>query len=140
MANATDVTAGNSSPGGTNDQETQPGTFPAGFVTHALTTLRGNLSRPSVSSNAEFESVMARVEARTAKVDRWRASDQKLRWCAAAPGVTERQFGRVEGYTHLHLLEQVLSPKMKLSRDAAAQAFSDATSPKSQLKAGHTLP
>lgn len=29
-----------------------------------------------------IESVMARVEARTAKVDRWRTSDQKLRWCA----------------------------------------------------------
>ena len=31
-----------------------------------------------------LESVMARVEAKTARVDRWRTSDQKLRWCASA--------------------------------------------------------
>ena len=31
-----------------------------------------------------IESVMARVEARTRRVDRWRTSDQKLRWCASA--------------------------------------------------------
>ena len=43
-----------------------------------------------------IESVMARVEDRTAKVDRWRTSDQKLRWCAAALGVLERQFRRVK--------------------------------------------
>jgi len=30
-----------------------------------------------------IESVMARVEAKTPRVDRWRTSDQKLRWCAA---------------------------------------------------------
>jgi putative transposase len=67
-----------------------------------------------------IESVMARVEDRTAKVDRWRTSDQKLRWCAAALGVMERQFRRVKGYVHLPLLRQALSPKMKLPRDAAA--------------------
>lgn len=67
-----------------------------------------------------IESVMARVEARTAKVDHWRTSDQKLRWCAAALGVMERQFRRVKGYTHLPLLQQALSPTTKLPRDAAA--------------------
>lgn len=67
-----------------------------------------------------IESVMARVEARIAKVDRWRTSDQKLRWGAAALGVMERQFRRVKGCTHLPLLQQALSPKMKLPRDAAA--------------------
>lgn len=66
------------------------------------------------------ESVMARVEDRTAKVDRWRTSDQKLRWCAAALGVMERQFRRVKGFRHLPLLRQALSPKMELPRDAAA--------------------
>jgi hypothetical protein len=67
-----------------------------------------------------IESVMARVEDRTAKVDHWRTSDQKLRWCAAALGVMERQFRRVKGCVHLPLLRQALSPKMKLPRDAAA--------------------
>ena len=67
-----------------------------------------------------IESVMARVEDRTAKVDRWRTSDQKLRWCAAALGVMERQFRRVKGYTHLPLLQRVLAAKIPTPRDAAA--------------------
>jgi putative transposase len=66
-----------------------------------------------------IESVMARVEDRTAKVDRWRTSDQKLRWCAAALGVMERQFRRVKGYMHLPLLQRALAAKIP-SRDAAA--------------------
>lgn len=67
-----------------------------------------------------IESVMARVEARTAKVDRWRTSDQKLCWCAAALGVMERQFRRVKGYTQLSLLQRALAAKILASRDAAA--------------------
>lgn len=67
-----------------------------------------------------IESVMARVEARTAKVDRWRTSDQKLRWCAAALGVLERQFRRVKGYTHLPLLPRALQANIPIPRDAAA--------------------
>ena len=67
-----------------------------------------------------IESVMARVEDRTAKVDRWRTSDQKLRWCAAALGVMERQFRRVKGYTQLPLLQRALAAKISTPRDAAA--------------------
>ena len=67
-----------------------------------------------------IESVMARVEERTAKVDRWQTSNQKLRWCAAALGVMERQFRRVKGYTQLPLLQRALAPKILTSRDAAA--------------------
>lgn len=63
---------------------------------------------------------MARVEARTSKVDRWRNSDQRLRWCASALGVMEKQFRRVKGKKHLALFQKALSPKMKLPRDAAA--------------------
>ena len=33
-----------------------------------------------------IESVMARLEAKTRRVTRWRTSDQKLRWCASASG------------------------------------------------------
>ena len=43
-----------------------------------------------------IESVMSRLEARTRRVTRWRTSDQKLRWCAAALGAMERQFRRVK--------------------------------------------
>ena len=67
-----------------------------------------------------IESVMARVEERTAKVDRWQTSNQKLRWCAAALGVMERQFRRVKGYTQLPLLQRALAAKIPTSRDAAA--------------------
>ena len=67
-----------------------------------------------------IESVMARVEERTAKVDRWQTSNQKLRWCAAALGVMERQFRRVKGHTQLPLLQRALAPKILTSRDAAA--------------------
>lgn len=67
-----------------------------------------------------IESVMARVEERTAKVDRWQTGNQKLRWCAAALGVMERQFRRVKGYTHLPLLQRALVAKISPSRDAAA--------------------
>ena len=59
-----------------------------------------------------IESVMARVEAKTARVARWRTSDQKLRWCAAALLAAEAHFRRVKGYKHLRLLERALTTKM----------------------------
>lgn len=67
-----------------------------------------------------IESVMARVEAKTRKVDRWRTSDQKLRWCAAALMTVEKQFRRVRGYEYLPLLEKALATKISLSRQHAA--------------------
>ena len=67
-----------------------------------------------------IESIMAQVEARVAKVDRWRTSDQKLRWCASALGAMERMFRRVNGYPHLPLLQRALTAKLTNPRDAAA--------------------
>ncbi len=67
-----------------------------------------------------LESVMARVEAKTERVDRWRTSDQKLRWCAAALLAVEKQFRRVKGYAHLPLLERALTTKITPSTIAAA--------------------
>jgi putative transposase len=55
-----------------------------------------------------IESVMARVEAKTARVTRWRNGDQKLRWCAAALLAAERQFRRVKGHAKLGLLQRAL--------------------------------
>lgn len=67
-----------------------------------------------------LESVMARVEAKTARVDRWRTSDQKLRWTAAALLAIEAQFRRVKGWKKLGLLERALSAKLSSPvRDAA---------------------
>jgi transposase-like protein len=67
-----------------------------------------------------IESVMARLEAKTQRVTRWRTSDQKLRWCASALWATERQFRRVKGHRHLPLLKQALHVRLSLTNSAAA--------------------
>lgn len=67
-----------------------------------------------------IESVMSRVEDRTARVDHWRTSDQKLRWVASALQAAERQFRRVKGYEKLPLLKQALMRVLSTKRKAAA--------------------
>ena len=67
-----------------------------------------------------IETVMAQLERKTQKVDRWRTSDQKLRWCAAALLAVEQQFRRVKGYAQLPLLERALLTKITPSTSAAA--------------------
>jgi transposase-like protein len=67
-----------------------------------------------------IESVMARLEARTHRVTRWRTSDQKLRWCASALWAMERQFRRVKGCKHLPLLQQALRTHPSTFTHAAA--------------------
>ena len=67
-----------------------------------------------------IESVMARLDARTRRVTRWRTSDQKLRWCAAALWAAERQFRRVKGHRQLPLLKQALQATLSLTHSAAA--------------------
>jgi transposase-like protein len=67
-----------------------------------------------------IESVMARVEARTRRVNHWKTSDQKLRSCASALIALENQFRRVKGYVHLPLLERALEAKITPSASAAA--------------------
>ena len=67
-----------------------------------------------------IESVMARVDAKTRRVARWRTSDQKLRWCAAVALQIEQQFRKVKGYKKLGLLQQALTRKLHLHSAAAA--------------------
>lgn len=67
-----------------------------------------------------IESVMARLEARTERVDHWRTSEQRLRWCASALWLVEAQFRRVKGYEKLPLLVKALSPKLPMTAGAAA--------------------
>lgn len=67
-----------------------------------------------------LESVMARVEARTARVDRWRTSDKKLRWCASALLAIEGQFRRVKGWQRLGLLVRALGRSLPGSLRVAA--------------------
>jgi transposase-like protein len=67
-----------------------------------------------------LESVMARVEEKTARVDHWRTSDQKLRWCASALWAVEAQFRRVKGYAKIPLLRKALGIKIMTTRQQQA--------------------
>ena len=67
-----------------------------------------------------IESVMARVDARLRRVTRWRTSDQKQRWCAAALLALEGKFRRIKGYHHLPLLQQALRTTIKAHPRAVA--------------------
>ena len=67
-----------------------------------------------------IESVMARVEATTQRVGRWRTSDQKQRWCAATLRHIETHFHRVKGCKHLALLQRALQPTLPEHTRAAA--------------------
>ena len=67
-----------------------------------------------------IETIMARVEATTLRVDRWRTSDQKLRWCAAALLAIEPRLRRVKNYQHLPLLERALAGKLPAAAHVAA--------------------
>ncbi len=66
-----------------------------------------------------IERVMARVEAKTQRVGRWRTSDHKQRWCAATLLHIETNFRRVKGCKHLPLLQAALSGKLPASIAAA---------------------
>lgn len=66
-----------------------------------------------------IESVMARVEAKTQRVDRWRSSDQKRRWCAATLRQIEQQFRCIKGVKHLPLLQRALRSTITSASAAA---------------------
>jgi putative transposase len=66
-----------------------------------------------------LESVMAQVEQRTGKVDHWRTSEQKQRWCAAALLAIESRFRKVKGYRHLPRLVEALRGATRQHQDAA---------------------
>ena len=66
-----------------------------------------------------IESVMARVDAKTRRVGRWRTRDQKQRWCAATLLQIEQQFRRVRAYQQLPLLQRALTGKISLHIAAA---------------------
>ncbi|XWV17328.1 MAG: IS256 family transposase [Gemmatimonas sp.] len=66
-----------------------------------------------------IERVMARVEAKTYRITRWRTSDQKQRWCAATLLETEQQFRKVKGHQHLGLLQAALRGKLSSPLAAA---------------------
>ena len=67
-----------------------------------------------------IESEMARPEAKTPRVTRWRTNDQKRRWCAFALWAMERQFRPVKHHRHLSLLKQALQNRLALTKSATA--------------------
>jgi transposase-like protein len=75
--------------------------------------------RVSLRTTNVLESIMAQVEHRTAKVDHWRTTDQKQRWCAAAPLQIELRLWKVKGYRYLKQLQLALRANRTTTRDAA---------------------
>ena len=73
--------------------------------------------RRSLNTTNLIESVMAQIERKTQRVDHWRTSDQKQRWCAATLLQIEQNFRRIRGLKHLPLLQTAL--KDNLHRTAA---------------------
>jgi transposase-like protein len=68
----------------------------------------GPALRHSLATTNGLESIFSLVEQRTGKVDRWRTSNQRHRWCAAALLDVEPRLRRVRGYRALRDLRVVL--------------------------------
>ena len=77
----------------------------------------GELGISFKTTNA-LESIMAQIEHRTGKVDHWRTSDQKQRWCAASLLAIEARLRKVKGHNHLPKLARALS-STRIRQDAA---------------------
>lgn len=68
----------------------------------------GPTLRQSLATTNMLESIFSLVEQRTGKVDRWRSSNQKQRWLAAALLDVEPRLRRVRGYRALSELRETL--------------------------------
>ena len=73
----------------------------------------------SFKTTNALESILAQVEQRTAKVDHWRTSEQKQRWCAAALLAIEPRLRKVRGYRHLPRLVEALRMANRIQADVA---------------------
>ena len=65
------------------------------------------------------ESIHARVESRTAKVDHWKNSEQKQRWLATALLDLEPRLRRIRNYRALPLLREAIKRQMQGAKKAA---------------------
>jgi transposase-like protein len=63
-----------------------------------------------------LESLNSLVEQRVAKVDRWRTSDQKQRWLAAALLDIEPRLRRIKGFRALLLLRRALLAEFQVEK------------------------
>jgi transposase-like protein len=66
----------------------------------------------SLKTTNLLESILAQVEQKTGKVDRWRNSSQKQRWLAASLLDIEPRLRRIKGYRALPKLRRALQPAM----------------------------
>jgi transposase-like protein len=73
----------------------------------------------SLKTTNVLESIHARVESRTAKVDHWKNSDQKQRWLATALLDLEPELRRVKNYRALPLLRAALTRQLQAKKAAA---------------------
>ena len=74
----------------------------------------------SLKTTNALESIHARVESRTAKVDHWRNSEQKQRWLATALLDLEPRLRRIRNYRALPLLREALRRQVQEPTKSAA--------------------
>jgi hypothetical protein len=87
-----------------------------------LTRHRLNLPdalRRSLNTTNVIESVMAQIERKTQRVDHWRTSDQKQRWCAATLLHIVQNVRRIRGMADLPLLQSALQQQVGQTTSAA---------------------
>jgi len=73
----------------------------------------------SLKTTNALESIHARVESRTAKVDHWKNSEQKQRWLATALLDLEPRLRRIRNYRALPLLREALRRQVETKKSAA---------------------
>ena len=74
----------------------------------------------SLKTTNILESIHARVEDRTARVDHWRNSEQKHRWLATALLDLEPGLRRIKSFRSLPLLREALKRQVQLGKKSAA--------------------
>ncbi len=74
----------------------------------------------SLKTTNALESIHARVESRTAKVDHWKNSEQKQRWLATALLDLEPRLRRIKNYRALPLLREAIKRQMQGVKKSAA--------------------
>lgn len=74
----------------------------------------------SLKTTNILESIHARVEDRTARVDHWRNSEQKQRWLATALLDLEPRLRRIKSFHSLPLLREVLKRHVLTDKKSAA--------------------
>ena len=73
----------------------------------------------SLKTTNALESIHARVESRTAKVDHWKNSEQKQRWLATALLDLESRLRHIRNYRALPMLREALRRQVEAKKSAA---------------------